>query len=150
VKGFTVLYRNMLAFSSEFQIKLIKIILLNFTDGLEISICHSGYYQYSLREIWSQSTFLSDCQISKGIYCQTFKHDYNLNCCFSVYFDKYEILSFQQIHNLLKHKMLQFLFKCLSYIAPTCFGPHGPSSGSTYQNLTTVIISLKLSVKVLR
>jgi hypothetical protein len=56
----------------------------------------------------------------------------------------YEILSFQQMHNLLKHKVLQFLFKGLSYIAPICFGPHGPSSGSTYQNLTKVIISFKI------
>jgi hypothetical protein len=62
----------------------------------------------------------------------------------------YKILSFQQMHNLLKHKMLQFLFKGLSYTAPTCFGPHGPSSGSTYQNLTKVTVSLKLSVKTLR
>jgi hypothetical protein len=58
----------------------------------------------------------------------------------------YKILSFQQVHNLLKHEMLPFLFKGLSYIAPTCFGPHGPSTGSTYQNLTKVTVSLKLSV----
>jgi hypothetical protein len=59
----------------------------------------------------------------------------------------YKILSFQQMHNLLKHKMLQFLFKGLSYTAPTCFGAHGPSSGSTYQNLTKVTISLKYQLK---
>jgi hypothetical protein len=51
------------------------------------------------------------------------------------------------MHNLLKHKMLQFLFKSVPYIAPTCFGPHGPSSGSTYQNLTKVTISLKYQLK---
>jgi hypothetical protein len=34
---------------------------------------------------------------------------------------------FQKMHTLLKHKMLQFL----DYTAPTCFGPHVPSSGST-------------------
>jgi hypothetical protein len=28
----------------------------------------------------------------------------NLNFCFSMHFNKYEILSFQQMHNLLKHK----------------------------------------------
>jgi hypothetical protein len=58
-----------------------------------------------------------------------------------------KILSFQQMHNLLKHKMLQFSFKSFSYTAPTCFGPHGPSSGSTYQNLTKVTISLKYQLK---
>jgi hypothetical protein len=67
-----------------------------------------------------------------------------------VYLFMYKILSFQQTHNLLKHKMLQFLFKGLSYVAPTCFGPHGPPSGSTYQNFTEVTISLKLSIKALR
>jgi hypothetical protein len=59
----------------------------------------------------------------------------------------YKILSFQQMHNLLKHKMLQFLFKGLSYIAPTCFGPHGPSSESTYQNLIKVAIFLNYQLK---
>jgi hypothetical protein len=78
------------------------------------------------------------------------KQSVGVDCCFSVHFNKYKILSFQQMHNLLKHEMLRFLFKGLSYIAPTCFGPHGPSSGSTYQNLTKVTISLELSVKALR
>jgi hypothetical protein len=64
---------------------------------------------------------------------------------FSVHFDKYKFFPFQQMHTLLKHKMLQFLY----YTAPTCFGPRGPSSGSTYQNLTKVTISLKISVKTL-
>jgi hypothetical protein len=32
------------------------------------------------------------------------KKEHNLNCCFSVHFNKYETLSFQQMHNLLKHK----------------------------------------------
>jgi hypothetical protein len=39
------------------------------------------------------------------------------------------------------------------YIAPTCFGPTGPPSGSTYQNLTkvtTITVSIKISVKTLR
>jgi hypothetical protein len=44
----------------------------------------------------------------------------------------------QRMHYLLKHKILQFLFKYFFYIAPTCFGPLGPSSGSTYQNLAKV------------
>jgi hypothetical protein len=77
---------------------------------------------------------------------------------FSVHFDKCKFFPFQQIsisinsflsnklHTLLKHKMLQFLYST----APTCFGPHGPSSGSTYQNLIKIILSLKISVKTLR
>jgi hypothetical protein len=52
----------------------------------------------------------------------------------------------QQMHYLLKHKMLQFVFKCL-YMAPTCFGPSGPSSGSIYWNLTEVPVSLKHQLK---
>jgi hypothetical protein len=39
-----------------------------------------------------------------------------LNCCFSVHFGKYKFFPFQQMHTLLKHKMLQFF---LSYIAPS-------------------------------
>jgi hypothetical protein len=70
-----------------------------------------------------------------------------LNLVVMIKHNEFEILSFQQMHNLLKRKMLHFF---LSYIVPTCFGPHGSSSGSTYQNLTKVIISLKLSVKVVR
>jgi hypothetical protein len=71
---------------------------------------------------------------------------FGLNCCFSVHFDKYKFFPFQQMHTLLKRKMLQFLY----YTAPTCFGPHGPSSGSTYQNLTKITLSFKISVKTLR
>jgi hypothetical protein len=44
----------------------------------------------------------------------------------------------QRMHYLLKHKTLQFVFKYFFYIAPTCFGPIGPSSGNTYQNLAKV------------
>ena len=36
----------------------------------------------------------------------------------------------QQMHFLLKHKMLQFVFKIYLYMAPKCLGPFGPSSGS--------------------
>jgi hypothetical protein len=46
------------------------------------------------------------------------------------------------MHTLLKHKMLQFLF----YTDPTCFGPHGPSSGSTYQNLTKITLSFNICI----
>jgi hypothetical protein len=59
-----------------------------------------------------------------------------------------------QMHCLLKHKMLQFVFKCfftqLLHVsvpldhhpgAYTCFGPFGPSSGSIYWNLAKVTVS---------
>jgi hypothetical protein len=42
------------------------------------------------------------------------------------------------MHYLLKRKILQFVFKYFFYIVPTRFGTIGPSSGSTYQNLTKV------------
>jgi hypothetical protein len=53
---------------------------------------------------------------------------------------------------LLKHKILQFVFKCLNVhsSAPACFGPLGPSSGSTYQNLakvTKITVFLKYQLK---
>jgi hypothetical protein len=54
------------------------------------------------------------------------------------------------MHYLLKCKILQFVFKHFFYIAPTCFGPIGPSSGSTYQNLakvTKITVSLKYQLK---
>jgi hypothetical protein len=54
------------------------------------------------------------------------------------------------MHYLLKRKILQFVFKYLFYIAPTSFGPIGPSSGSTYQNLakvTKITVSLKYQLK---
>jgi predicted alpha/beta superfamily hydrolase len=50
------------------------------------------------------------------------------------------------MHYLLKHKILQFVFKYL-YTAPTCFGPSGPSSGSIYWNLIEVTVSLKHQLK---
>jgi hypothetical protein len=50
------------------------------------------------------------------------------------------------MHCLLKHKMLQFVFKYL-YMAPTCFGPFGPSSGSINWNPTKVTVSLKYQLK---
>jgi hypothetical protein len=52
----------------------------------------------------------------------------------------YEIFLVQQMHYLLKHKIPQFVFKCLNvhFSAPTCFGPLGPSSGSIHQNLAKV------------
>jgi hypothetical protein len=56
----------------------------------------------------------------------------------------------QRMHYSLKHKMLQFVFKYFFYIAPTCFGYLGPSSGGTYQNLakvTKITVSLKYQLK---
>jgi hypothetical protein len=57
-----------------------------------------------------------------------------------VHFDKYEIFLVQQMHYLLKHKIIQFVFKCLNvhFSAPTCFGPLGLSSGSIHQNIVKV------------
>ena len=51
---------------------------------------------------------------------------------------------------LLKHKMLKFVFKISPNMAPTCFGPFGPSSGSIQWNLAKVTVSLKSSVKTHR
>jgi hypothetical protein len=54
------------------------------------------------------------------------------------------------MHYLLKRKILQFVFKYSFYIAPTRFGPTGPSSGSTYQNLakvTKITFPLKYQLK---
>jgi hypothetical protein len=60
----------------------------------------------------------------------------------------------QQMHFLLKHKMLQFTHKVSLYMAPTCFGPLGPSSGSMRRILAKVtvfveIISKNTSLKLL-
>jgi hypothetical protein len=56
--------------------------------------------------------------------------------------------------SLLKHKMLQLTLKISFYMAPTSFGPFGPSSGSIRQNLAEVtvfveIISKNTSLKLL-
>ena len=45
--------------------------------------------------------------------------------------------------------MLQFVFKISPYMAPTCFGPFGPSSGSIRWDLAKVTVSLKSSFYVL-
>jgi hypothetical protein len=42
----------------------------------------------------------------------------------------YSKLLCQQMHSLLKHKMLQLTLKISLYMASTGFGPFGPSSGS--------------------
>jgi hypothetical protein len=41
----------------------------------------------------------------------------------------------QQMHFLLKHKMLHLTLKISLYMASTCFGPFGPSSGSLCRTL---------------
>jgi hypothetical protein len=56
----------------------------------------------------------------------------------------------QQVHSLLKHKMLQFTLKISFYMAPTCFGPFGPSSGSIRRNLVKVTVFVELLVKIHR
>jgi hypothetical protein len=45
----------------------------------------------------------------------------------------------QQMHSLLKHKMLQLTLKISLYIVPTCFGPLGPS-GSIRRNFAKVTV----------
>jgi hypothetical protein len=57
------------------------------------------------------------------------------------------------MHSLLKHKMLQLTVKISLYVAPTCFGPFGPSSGSIRRNLVKVtdfveIISKNTSLRL--
>jgi hypothetical protein len=49
------------------------------------------------------------------------------------------------MHYLLKHKMLQFVFKYL-FMAPTCFGPFA-IAGSIHWNLAKVTVSLKYQLK---
>jgi hypothetical protein len=61
---------------------------------------------------------------------------------------------YQQMHSLLKHRMLQLTLKISLYMAPTCFVSFGPSSGSIRRNLAKVtafveIISKNTSLKLL-
>jgi hypothetical protein len=51
------------------------------------------------------------------------------------------------MHSLLKHKMLQLTLKISLYMAPTCFGPFGPSSGSIRQNVTKVTVFVEIISK---
>jgi hypothetical protein len=51
------------------------------------------------------------------------------------------------MHYLLKHKMLQFTLKISLYMAPTCVGPFGPSSGSIRFNLAKVIVFVEHSTQ---
>jgi hypothetical protein len=53
----------------------------------------------------------------------------------------------QKMHSLLKHEMLQFTLKISLYMAPTCFGPFGPSSGNIRRNLAKVTVFVELLVK---
>jgi hypothetical protein len=56
----------------------------------------------------------------------------------------------QQMHCLLKYKMLQLTFKISLCMAPTCFGPFGPSSASIRRNLAKVTVFEELLVKIHR
>jgi hypothetical protein len=60
----------------------------------------------------------------------------------------------QQMHYLLKQKILQFVFKCLNvhFSAPSCFGPPGPSLGSIIRTLLKLLKLhfFKISVKTPR
>jgi hypothetical protein len=51
------------------------------------------------------------------------------------------------MHSLLKHKMPQLTLKISLYMAPTCFGPFGPSSGSIRRKLAKVTVFVELLVK---
>jgi hypothetical protein len=53
----------------------------------------------------------------------------------------------QQMHSLLKHKMLQVTLKISLYMAPTCFGPFRPSSGSIRRNLAKVTVFVEIIIK---
>jgi hypothetical protein len=54
------------------------------------------------------------------------------------------------MHSLLKHKMLQLTLKISNYMAPTYFGPFGPSSVSIRRNLADVTVFVELLVKIHR
>jgi hypothetical protein len=56
----------------------------------------------------------------------------------------------QKTHSLLKHKMLQLTLKIFLYMASTCFGPFGPSSGSIRRNFAKVTVFVELLVKIHR
>jgi hypothetical protein len=51
------------------------------------------------------------------------------------------------MHSLLKHKILQLTLKISLYMAPTSFGPLGPSSGSIRRNLAKVTIFVEIISK---
>ena len=54
----------------------------------------------------------------------------------------------QQMHSLLKHKMLQFIPKISLYMAPTFFGPFIQPSGSIRRNLPKVTVSVEIISKI--
>jgi hypothetical protein len=51
------------------------------------------------------------------------------------------------MHSLLKHKMIRRTLKISLYMAPTCFGPFGLSSGSIRQNLAKVTVFVEIISK---
>jgi hypothetical protein len=64
-----------------------------------------------------------------------------------LHFDTFKVFC-QKMHSLLKHKMLQLTLKISHYMAPTRFGPFGPSSWSIRRNLAKVTVFVKLLVKI--
>jgi hypothetical protein len=54
---------------------------------------------------------------------------------------------YQQMHSLLKHKMLQLTLKISLYMTPTCFGPLRPLSGSTRRNVAKVTVFVEIISK---
>jgi hypothetical protein len=53
----------------------------------------------------------------------------------------------QQMHSLLKHKMLQLTLKQSLYMAPMCFGPFGPSTGNIRWNFAKVTVFVEIISK---
>ena len=79
-------------------------------------MCHSRIQKWKLKLQRMAGEcgplFLKFAQIFPTERCDTYQNYFANKCTF-----------------LLKHKMLQFVFKISPYMAPTCFGPFGPSSG---------------------
>jgi hypothetical protein len=109
---------------------------------LSTSLCQSNSEKFgSCVSVWR---ILGVWFSSEIIRCLGTRREWSnitvFNRCSTVHFDKYEIFLVQQMHYLLKHKILQFVFRRLNvhFSAPTCFGPLGPSSGSIHQSLAKV------------
>jgi hypothetical protein len=64
---------------------------------------------------------------------------------------KIEFITFLSTNALfIKHKILQLTLKISLYMAATCFGPFGPSSGSICRDLAKVTVFVELLVKIHR
>jgi hypothetical protein len=111
-------------FSTRLRKKCEKYILLNFSQN--------GVWFFGIPD-----SFHWICQFATA----------EVNNCINFEFTK---LFCQQMHSLLKHKMLQLILKISLFMAPTCFGPFGPWSGSIRQDLAKVTVFVELLVKIHR